>query len=63
MTINNASASEGESLTFTVSLGGAVQGGLTVTPVYTDGTAASGEDYVAETSPIAFNGPRGRRGR
>ena len=59
VTINNASASEGESLAFTVSLGGAVQGGLTVTPVYTDGTAEAGDDYTAETSPIAFNGTAG----
>ena len=53
--INDASASEGESMTFTVTLDKAVQGGLTVTPSYTDGTTAS-DDYTANTTALTFTG-------
>ena len=55
VTVNDASASEGESISFTVTLDKAVQGGLTVTPGYTNGTTASG-DYTANTAAIDFNG-------
>ena len=58
LTINDASASEGESMTFTVTLSEAVQGGLTVTPSYTNGTAAS-SDYTANTTGISFTGTKG----
>ena len=55
VTVNDASAAEGSSMTFTVTLDKEVQGGLTVTPSYTNGTAASG-DYTANTTGIAFSG-------
>ena len=55
VTVNNASASEGDAMTFTVTLSAAVQGGLTVTPSYTNGTAASG-DYTANTTGLDFTG-------
>ena len=58
LTINDASASEGSSMTFTVTLSEAVQGGLTVTPSYTNGTAASG-DYTANTTALTFTGTKG----
>ena len=55
VTVNDASASEGASMTFTVTLSAAVQGGLKVTPSYTNGTAAS-SDYTANTSALTFTG-------
>ena len=55
VTVNNANASEGDDMTFTVTLGEAVQGGLTVTPGYTNGTAAS-TDYTANTTALTFTG-------
>ena len=58
VTINDASASEGDSLSYTVTLSEAVQGGLTVTPSYTNGTAAS-TDYKANTTALTFAGTKG----
>ena len=58
VTVNDASAAEGESMTFTVTLSEAVQGGLTVTPDYTNVTAASG-DYTANTTALSFTGTKG----
>ena len=58
VTVNDASASEGDSITFTVTLDEAVQGGLTVTPGYTNGTATSG-DYTANTAALSFTGTKG----
>ena len=58
VTVNNANADEGASMTFTVTLGAAVQGGLTVTPGYTNGTAAS-TDYTANTTALSFSGTKG----
>ena len=58
VTVNDASAEEGDSMTFTVTLGGAVQGGLTVTPGYTDGTASS-DDYTRNTAALSFSGTKG----
>ena len=55
LTIGDGNASEGDSISFTVTLDNAVQGGLTVTPSYTNGTAASG-DYTANTTAITFAG-------
>ena len=55
VTVNNASASEGDAMTFTVTLSAAVQGGLTVTPGYTNGTAAN-TDYTANTTALTFTG-------
>ena len=58
VTVNDASASEGDSIAFTVTLDEAVQGGLTVTPGYTNGTAASG-DYTKNTTALSFTGTKG----
>ena len=58
VTVNNANADEGDEITFTVSLGAAVQGGLKVTPSYTNGTAASG-DYTKNTTALTFTGTKG----
>ena len=58
VTVDDASADEGESMTFTVTLSEAVQGGLKVTPSYTNGTAASG-DYTANTTALTFTGTKG----
>ena len=59
VTVNNASASEGDDITFTVTLGEAVQGGLTVTPGFTDGTAVEGTDYDENTTALTFTGTKG----
>ena len=59
VTIANADAVEGESLTFTVTLNQAVQGGLTVTPVFTNGTATKGTDYTENTAALSFTGTAG----
>lgn len=56
LTIDDASAGEGDPLVFTVTLDREVRGGLTVTPGFTDGTATQGTDYVASTSPLVFAG-------
>ena len=55
VTVNDANADEGNGMTFTVTLGDAVQGGLKVTPGYTNGTAAS-TDYTANTTALTFTG-------
>ncbi len=59
VTIANASAAEGDSMTFTVRLDKAVSGGLTVTPSFTDGTAAKGTDYTENTAALSFAGTAG----
>ena len=59
VTIANASALEGEALTFSVTLNRAVQGGLTVTPSFTDETATSGTDYTENTAALSFTGTAG----
>ena len=59
VTVNNAGASEGDDITFTVTLGEAVQGGLTVTPDFTDVTAVEGTDYDENTAALAFTGTKG----
>ena len=59
VTVNNASASEGDEMTFTVTLGAAVQGGLKVTPDFTDVTAVEGTDYDENTTALAFAGTKG----
>ncbi len=56
VTLSDANAGEGESMTFTVTLSKAVQGGLTVTPSYTDVTAVEGTDYGANTTALTFTG-------
>ncbi|MYL12903.1 MAG: hypothetical protein F4008_04015, partial [Gammaproteobacteria bacterium] len=59
VTIGDASAAEGDALTFTVTLDRAVSGGLTVTPGFTDGTATKGVDYTENTAALAFAGTAG----
>ena len=59
VTVNNANASEGDDMTFTVTLGADVQGGLTVTPGFTDGTAVEGTDYDENTTALSFSGTKG----
>ena len=59
VTVNDARADEGDAITFTVTLGAAVQGGLTVTPDFTDGTAAEGTDYDENTAALSFTGTKG----
>ena len=59
VTIGDASAEEGDDLTFTVSVDRAVPGGFTVTPSFTDRTATEGTDYTANTAPISFAGTAG----
>ena len=61
VTIDNASANEGDTITFTVTLDKAVQGGLTVTPSFTDGTATSGTDYTENTAALTFAGTASAR--
>ena len=58
VTVNNAEASEGDDITFTVTLGEAVQGGLTVTPGFTDVTAVEGTDYDENTTALTFTGTK-----
>ena len=55
LTVNNANEEEGDSLTFTVTLDNAVEGGLTVTPGYTNGTAGDA-DYTANRAALNFTG-------
>ena len=61
VTIEDASASEGDQITFTVTLDAAVSGGLTVTPSFTDGTATKGTDYTENTSALSFAGTAGEQ--
>ena len=59
VTIADASADEGDALSFTVTLDNAVPDGLTVTPSFTDGTATNGTDYTANTNALNFTGTAG----
>ena len=59
VTIADASAEEGDDITFTVTLDKAVAGGFSVTPSFTDGTATEGTDYTANTAGISFAGTAG----
>ena len=59
LTIADASAAEGDSMTFTVTLDAAVSGGLTVTPSFTDGMAKKGADYTENTAALTFAGTAG----
>ncbi|MDE2887196.1 MAG: Ig-like domain-containing protein [Gemmatimonadota bacterium] len=59
VTVSDATAVEGEALSFMVRLAKAVQGGLTVTPVFSDVTAKSGDDYTENTSALGFIGTAG----
>ena len=70
LTIADASADEGDALSFTLTLDEAVPGGLAVVPAFTDGvtvpgedyshlTAHQGTDYRAETLTLDFAGTAG----
>ena len=59
LTIADAWALEGETMTFTVTLDKAVAGGLTVTPTLSDGTAVEGRDYNDNVGAVAFAGSAG----
>ena len=59
LTIDDASAAEGDSISFTVTLDKAVSGGLTVTPSFTDGTATEGTDYTKNAAALTFTGTQG----
>ena len=61
LTIADASAVEGDAISFTVTLDTAVQGGLTVAPVFTDGTATEGTDYSENTAALSFTGAAGEQ--
>ena len=61
VTIADAGASEGDSLTFTVTLNAAVQGGLTVTPGFSDGSATANTDYTPNTTALTFSGTAGEQ--
>ena len=67
VTIADASASEGNDITFTVTLNRAVSGGLTVTPSFSaggltfQGWATQGLDYTANTAPLRFAGTAGEK--
>ena len=58
VTIADASAAEGDSLTFTVTLDKSVSGGLKVTPSFTDVTATEGTDYTENTTALTFAGTK-----
>ena len=59
LSVADASASEGDAMTFAVTLGTSVQRGLTVTPVFTDVTAEKGVDYTENAEPLTFAGAAG----
>ena len=59
LTIGDASATEGDPLTFTATLDRAVSGGLTATPTFADGTATRGIDYTENGAALAFAGAAG----
>ena len=59
VTVSDATAVEGEALSFSVRLADAVPGGLTVTPVFGDGTASADADYTPDTTPLGFTGTAG----
>ena len=59
VTVADASADEGDAMTFTVTLDKAVQGGLTATPGFTDGTATKTTDYTENPAGISFVGNAG----
>ena len=59
VTVSNARALEGDTMTFTLTLDEATTGSFTVTPVYSGGTATKGVDYTPNTSSVAFAGQAG----
>ena len=61
MTVADASADEGDSITFTATLDKAVPDGFTVTPSFTDASATKGADYTENTAVITFAGTQAKR--
>ena len=61
VTVSNARAVEGDTMTFTLTLDKATTGSFTVTPMYGDDTATAGVDYTPNTSPVAFAGQAGEQ--
>ena len=66
LSMENASAAEGENLSFTISLNNFVKGGFDVTLSYQGGppahrAATSGDDYTPNTDTIAFEGTIGEQ--
>ena len=61
VTLDDASATEGGALIFTLTLHKAVAGGFTVTPRFTDETATQGTDYTANTAALRFTGTAGEQ--
>ena len=59
VTVSNARAVEGDTMTFTLTLDKATTGNFTVTPMYGDDTATAGVDYTPNPSPVAFAGQAG----
>ena len=59
VTITDASAAEGDWMTFTATVDKAVQNGFTITPAFVDGTATSGADYAGNVSAVNFTGTAG----
>ncbi len=56
VTIGDASAAEGNRITFTATVDKAVQDGFSITPSFADGTAMSGDDYTGNASAVNFAG-------
>ena len=52
--VSDASAAEGDAVAFTVSLSAASDGEVTVEYATSDGTAAAGSDYTAESGTLTF---------
>ena len=61
VTVSNARALEGKTMTFTLTLDKTAPGNFTVTPVYSDGTATKDVDYTPNTSSVAFAGQAGEQ--
>jgi hypothetical protein len=59
VTVNNAAATEGGGVMFSVTLNNAVQGGLSVDVTLTDGTAVAPADYNPVVAPLSFAGTAG----
>ena len=59
VTVSDASAEEGEELTFRLALDNGVQGGFTARVVFTDGTAEQGSDYRGRGVSVGFSGAAG----
>ncbi|MDX1744367.1 MAG: Calx-beta domain-containing protein [Halobacteriales archaeon] len=59
LTVDDAIATEGGDVVFSVTLSNAVEGGLSVDVTFTDGTAVAPDDYDASTVTLNFAGASG----